>query len=263
MYFKKTRFLTFLSFFISILITGIGIQKASAQNDHSDHSHLGAVTTFDIQVNNVPKFEKLSKKMVEVRTKANLTSEFAYGMYMSNWDYLIFSPISSMAELDSNKVQQAIKGTAGEEVMKSISFEGLDAVAKTEVVEMKPEWSYIPENAPQMGHYIEVQEHWVLPASYSSKEYTSVIQEIKDFFSKIEYPIRVDAYEYRIGESRYAFVFQYNDRGAYLTEFAPRVLLQKHPEFQEIVNRLNSHLIDFKQREWTLLPNLSFLPDQS
>ncbi len=157
---------------------------------------------------------------------------------------------------------RAIEGTQGEDIFKSISYEGLRFNATSEIVERIPEASYTPDETTETTNYIEIQEHWVLPEYYNSDEYKASVDEIFEFFDEIDYPIRVDTYKFKFGNARYAFVFNYNNRGEYHAKYSPKAMLSEYPEFQESVSKMISYLSDFENREWTFMPHLSFLPEE-
>ncbi len=240
-----------------VLFTVTGIESVAAQQDEAQKPILGIVSIADVEVSWYPKVEMYAKEIAKAAQAANLKG--GYGVYTSDWDFLIYRPIPDFAAAGSS-LEKAVAGTPGEQILDNARKDlyGLHSSGESEIVQFLPELSYFPAGKSSMSHskFIDVQQHWLI--ANDGKEYVSLIKAAGDFFEKIDYPVEVQAYRSRIGKSRIIFVFHFNDLAAYHTQYAPEMLAQNYSEFRDIVSQMMTHIEDYKSRVWTYRPDLSY-----
>ncbi len=256
---KIDQFICFF-LFVSLIFTAAGVESASAHQEQAQEPVLGVVSMVDVDVNWYAKTEAYAKEIVKAAKAAKLKG--GYGVYTSDWDFLIYRPTPDFAAAGSS-LEKAVAGTPGEQILTEAvaKLYGLHSSEESEIVQFLPALSYFPTGAPatESTKYVDVQEHWLIGSD--GKEYVSLVKKAGDFFESIDYPVEVQAYRSRIGESRVIFVFHFNNKGDYHARYAPEVLVQNYPEFREIVNGMMAYIDDFESRVWTFRPDLSYLPE--
>jgi hypothetical protein len=260
------KYKTYISSFLlvaGLLFAGTGIQQAAAQSSKTQSPQLAVLTVYSYPVNKNAKLVRVGEQMKRAAKAAGLGQEAAWATYTNDFNYMVYDPISSLSELTSNPMAKAVKGTSGENILNKIDLY-VNGTAEREVVRVIPKSSYIPDNAGSgLSKYIEVQELWLLPAkSAQMQKFDALVLDFLDFYKSIDYPVSIVAYHAVTGSNHYIVAYGFNDPGAFHVKYSPSALSRKYPEYRKLVKRLTTFLKDFRSRDWTLVPELSYLPDE-
>jgi len=202
-------------------------------------------------------FEEATTMIVDAARQAGLTAQWGWDIWQEANRYGIVSNLESLALLDDPMVWiRQFEGTPGHAPLMA-AFEktaGMHISARSSIMEIVPDWSYMPAGAPQHA-WAQVLSY--KPISGSDESLDALIKETVAVLGRAAWPFQVLGSRTRIGEGAIEFVILFDDPVRYETESAK---LETNPAWQALGPRFATLLFDADVRRLRHRPDLSYRP---